>query len=87
MFHTPPKTNMTIAGTSTMNESMYFLLNMAMFQCHVGFQECNPAAHWHPVRGPHPRYDAKRRAIAWKESPCHPMTHSLVDIRVLKFEE
>ena len=28
----PPKTNMTIAGKSTMNESMYFLLNMGSFQ-------------------------------------------------------
>ena len=26
--------NMTIAGKSTMNESMYFLLNMGIFQCH-----------------------------------------------------
>ncbi len=35
---TPLKTNMT--GKSTMNESMYFLLKMGIFQCHVSFQGC-----------------------------------------------
>ena len=38
--NTPQKTNMTIAGKSTMNESMYFLLKMGIFQCRVGFQGC-----------------------------------------------
>ena len=32
MMYPPEFTNMTIAGTSTMNESMYFLLNMGIFQ-------------------------------------------------------
>jgi len=32
----PPKTNMTMEN-STMNESMYFLLKMWIFQCDVGF--------------------------------------------------
>ena len=29
-----------LAGKSTMNEDVYFLLNMVIFQCHVSFQGC-----------------------------------------------
>ena len=37
---------MTMAGKSTMNESMYFLLKMGIFQCHVSFQGCTTWKFW-----------------------------------------
>ena len=36
----PPKTNMTMENAPV--ESMYFLLKMVIFQCHVSFQGCKP---------------------------------------------